>query len=70
MEELKELHGEGGSDVFTSTRHVNPNAVSHGLKDHKTRQMDSSKCCHLTNIFCSITGTKHKRFQDEVLEQR
>ena len=28
MEELKELHGEGGSDVFTSTRHVNPNAVS------------------------------------------
>ena len=77
MEELKELHGEGGSDVFTSTRHVNPNAVSiviltggHGLKNHKTRQMDSSKCCHLTNIFCSITGTKHKRFQDEVLEQR
>ena len=27
--------------------------------------------CHLTNIFfCLITGTKHKGFQDEVLEQR
>ena len=28
VDEVKELRNEGGSDVFTSTRHVNPNAVS------------------------------------------
>jgi len=36
MEELKELHGEGGSDVFTSTRHVNPNATPN-TKDFKMK---------------------------------
>ena len=64
MEELKELHGEGGSDVFTSTRHVNPNAVSIViLTKYFSLSFDEY-------FFCSITGTKHKRLQDEVLEQR
>ena len=33
VRELSELQGEGGSDVFTSTRHVNnTNQVSDSLK--------------------------------------
>ena len=35
IRELSELQGEGGSDVFTSTRHVNnTNQVSLSLKNY------------------------------------
>ena len=30
----EELRGEGGSDVFSSTRHVNPNAVRARFHEH------------------------------------
>ena len=57
IEELKELHGEGGSDVFTSTRHVNPNAVS---IIRKWLYRNTYKFC--------ITDTEYERFQIELLE--
>ena len=33
------LRGEGGSDVFSSTRHVNPNAVSYNLNHYFNLQV-------------------------------
>ena len=33
------LRGEGGSDVFSSTRHVNPNAVSCNLNHYFNLQV-------------------------------
>ena len=57
IEEVKELHGEGGSDVFTSTRHVNPNAVS----------LIYRNCIqNLTSFY--LTDTEYKGFQIKLLE--
>ena len=46
----EQLRGEGGSDAFSSTRHVNPNAVRARFHEH-FNFMSRLLYIHMGNIF-------------------